>query len=110
LAGKKGNIFRASRVLKHDAAKHRPKWERSLTDNAKTAGTAARALKMPSPKHGAGAALFCEICGTRMRISRREQHPNRGPKHELQTFTCPRCMNTQQREASSPGAEGQAPS
>jgi transcription elongation factor Elf1 len=39
-----------------------------------------------------------------MRITRRQQHPMRGPQYELQTFTCPHCDNVQQASAQSLGA------
>jgi uncharacterized protein with PIN domain len=41
----------------------------------------------------------CEKCGGRMYLSRREPHPERGPKHELQTFRCASCEHCQKREA-----------
>jgi hypothetical protein len=41
----------------------------------------------------------CEKCGGRTYLSRREPHPTRGPKHELQTFRCASCEHQQERDA-----------
>ena len=56
------------------------------------------------PKHGANRHPKCDICGTSTRLKRREAHPSRGPKYELQTFSCVKCGHVQQRDAASPGA------
>ena len=76
-----------------------------MTDKTEGGRATVRAVKAISLKHGASATQVCKQCGSRMRISRREQHPTRGPKHELQTFVCPACQHVQHRDALSPGAE-----
>ena len=61
--------------------------------------------KIENPKHGSH--LFppkCAACGLSMRIKRREAHPERGPKFELQTYVCARCGQTEKRDAATPGA------
>jgi hypothetical protein len=45
-------------------------------------------------KHGRLRAPKCDICKIIMRIIRREAHPTKGPRYELQTFKCPTCGHT----------------
>jgi hypothetical protein len=63
----------------------------------------ARFRKLPA-RHGERQRQKCELCGKSMRITRRQEHPTRGPQYELQTFTCPHCANIQYTSAASLGA------
>jgi hypothetical protein len=62
------------------------------------------ATRPPEPKHARSLPAKCNICGRRMTIIRREAHPERGGKYELQTFAC-KCGQILKRTASSPGQE-----
>ena len=42
-------------------------------------------------KHGRLKPPKCDICKIFMRIIRRQAHPTRGARYELQTFKCPTC-------------------
>jgi uncharacterized protein with PIN domain len=66
-------------------------------------GRPARFRKL-SAKHGERQQQRCQVCGRAMRITRRQEHPARGPQYELQTFTCPHCANIQYTSAASLGA------
>jgi RNase P subunit RPR2 len=57
----------------------------------------------PEPRYGIKKRMVCALCRAPMRITRRSAHPTRGPKYELQTFTCPKCGHVQKRETASPG-------
>jgi hypothetical protein len=37
---------------------------------------------------------LCPACGAKMRLARREPHPDHGAQFELQTFECPVCGET----------------
>ena len=56
-------------------------------------------------KHARALPAKCNICGRRMTITRRDAHPELGPKFELQTFACS-CGQILKRKAASPGHEG----
>jgi hypothetical protein len=75
-----------------------------LRDTQLTGGWSHLNKDAQKPKHGANRHPKCDICGTSTRLKRREAHPARGPKYELQTFTCTKCGHVQQRDAASPGA------
>lgn len=60
--------------------------------------------KRERSKYGVNRHPKCDECGGSTRLTRREEHPVRGPKYELQTFTCVKCGHVQQRDAASPGA------
>jgi hypothetical protein len=55
-------------------------------------------------KHGVNERPRCVTCKLMMRLTRREAHPEHGPRYELQTFACRRCGHTEQARVASPGA------
>jgi uncharacterized protein YlaI len=56
------------------------------------------------PKHGSHKRPKCIVCGRFMKLKRREAHPIRGPKYELQTYDCPGCGNSVGVNVATPGA------
>jgi hypothetical protein len=54
-------------------------------------------------KHGRLKAPKCSVCNLLMRIIRRQAHPTRGPRYELQTFICPNCGHRSEATVASLG-------
>jgi hypothetical protein len=73
------------------------------TGMTRTGWTRLPKKRLPNPKHGSCRPPQCTACGLQMTIKCRESHPERGPKHELQTFGC-KCGQILKRDVASPGA------
>ena len=54
-------------------------------------------------KHGVNKRPKCGTCKIVMKLVRREAHPSRGARCELQTFTCSKCRHIEQASTESPG-------
>jgi hypothetical protein len=55
-------------------------------------------------KHGLNKRPKCALCKVVMRLTRRDAHPTRGPRYELQTYTCSKCGHVERANTESPGA------